>query len=778
MSGTPTPPPNPITELIAEPAVYDPRARRRFFDFLQKWRFWLCQKLGQAQPGNKDLFHRGVDDLLSLAFLVQFVRDRKPEAVPSLDHLLRNQDGPSLGGLCADLQDAVACPVLKTIFEPTSVAGPCALPAGVLESRFWNPLVRASRSLFGPRLPVTIFGDLHQWSLAISPDKTPGHKQGARSETRRYDKGIHYTPAVLVNYLTARVLAAAFDGLAPEQVLGRRILDPSCGCGVFLVAALRYLIATLEARQATAAQGGVCGLSLQDRLDIARRMIFGTDLDARAVQWTIRSLLLAAWDGQAPHLLSTAVERPVVVPDLSRNIVSRDFLASPSFDPVDQRVDVVLGGPPFVRLQQMRRSHPGAVARYKRQFRTARSGQFDLYMLFIEKAIDLLAPKGWLAFSVSNTFLRSDTGQGLRRLIGEKCQVHDIIEFEDAKIYPDAVIQIALVLLQEGSARADGRHVWIRGKGQLQEKLAALASASPHEAVETRCLPADMVRSDRWVFQSVSETDLLAKIETVGTPLSHLPVYLGHGLVTGADDVFLLRNLEHQKDGTILVEQRKTGRQFWIESALLRPIIRNRDIRGYSQPAPSTSCLVPYSPSGQLLAEALLRQEYPRTYQYLLSCRDHLTPRGRRQQREWYAFPSIRAFRFATRTKVIGGLITSGGDMTIHENPEVLCHIGVLVLVPNYLLIDPYYLLGVCNSSVFWTFVEHRMPTMGPGRRSLRLERLRAFPLVVADTENQSLVQEIAAGARRLVADPQSTSERETIKAGIDRMVRSLYRLG
>jgi hypothetical protein len=214
-------------------------------------------------------------------------------------------------------------------------------------------------------------------------------------------------------------------------------------------------------------------------------------------------------------------------------------------------------------------------------------------MLFMEKGIDILTPNGWLAFSVSNTFLRSDTGQGLRRLIGESCQVHDIIEFEDAKIYQDACIQIALLLLQKGSARGDRRHVWIRGTGQLQEKLAALATSSPHPAVETCSLSADLVRSDRWIFPSARATDLLAKIEAVGTPLSHLPIYIGQGLVTGADDVFLLRNLHQPKEGMILVEQRKTGRQFWIESALVRPIISNRDIRGYSLLAPSTSCLVP-----------------------------------------------------------------------------------------------------------------------------------------------------------------------------------------
>ena len=58
------------TELIAESLSNDPRVRRRFFAFLQKWRSWLRQQIGRSQAGNKDLADRGVDDLLALTLLV------------------------------------------------------------------------------------------------------------------------------------------------------------------------------------------------------------------------------------------------------------------------------------------------------------------------------------------------------------------------------------------------------------------------------------------------------------------------------------------------------------------------------------------------------------------------------------------------------------------------------------------------------------------------------------------------------------------------------------
>lgn len=436
-----------------------------------------------------------------------------------------------------------------------------------------------------------------------------------------------------------------------------------------------------------------------------------------------------------------------------------------------------MGGPPFVRLQQMRRSNPAAVAHYQQVFRTARSGQFDLYMLFMERAIDLLAPDGWLGFSVSNTFLRSETGRALRRLISQRCQVHDVIEFEDPKIYPDAVIQICLVLLQKTGARQDGRHVWIRGEVQLGQKLAALASATEHTSVEMRALAPEVLRSDRWVFQSAEETDLLTRIEALGEPLNGLAVHVGQGIVTGADDVFLLRKLQEEKDDKTLVEQRETGRRFWIETAILRPIIRNRDICGYAKPSPSTLCLVPYDQVRRILNEETLQREFPHAHRYLLSSKGLLATARRKRLEAWYAFTSVAGFRFSGHARVIGGLITSGGDMTILDIAGILCHSGVLVLAITKLLIDPYYLLGVCNSSVFWTLVQHQMPTMGVGRHTLRLERLRRFPLVVPDLRNQALIEKITTEARKLVHEVLLVSERAALKANIDCLMRQLYRL-
>ena len=69
------------------------------------------------------------------------------------------------------------------------------------------------------------------------------------------------------------------------------------------------------------------------------------------------------------------------------------------------------------------------------------------------------------------------------------------------------------------------------------------------------------------------------------------------------------------------------------------------------------------------------------------------------------------------------------------------------------------------------------MPTMGIGRHTIRLERLRQFPLVVPSSENQTLVKAIATAARSLMADTLSPRERKEIAADTDHLVREIYGL-
>ena len=537
-----------------------------------------------------------------------------------------------------------------------------------------------------------------------------------------------------------------------------RILDPSCGGGTFLLAALRYLLQQ---------HGNSCP---QETLDLLGTTLFGSDIDPQAIVATRRALLLASWDALRASG-NEATDGSLRLPDLRQSIVCQDFLAP---NGRLSHFHAILGGPPFVRIEEMLRADPDRVEQYRARYRTARSSQFDLFMPFFEEAVGQLAEGGWLGWSVSSSFLRTSSGRPLRSLLGGSCAVHELTEFEDSKVYPDAVTQIVLVLLEKGRREVPCRHAWIGGTGGLRGKLAALWSGGNHPNVTIRELPASACLSSNWSFGSVAERSLLDRIRDAGTPLGQLPVSICQGLVTGADPVFLLRRGGSTEDGKTLVQGRDQSYACFVESALLRPVIRNRDIKGYGGLCSRTVCLTPYDGSGRLLPESVLRDCHPLAYQYLLKHREALTQRRGIRPQEWYALRSPSCLTLATGPRVLVKLICSGGDFTIDREGKYLGHAGTLMLAADQRQVDPFYLLGVLNNWVFWFFVQQTMPTMGHGRHVLRRSTFRRFPLVVGDSSREAR-QQVADAVRGLLEAGVTQAERSGVLAEIQRQVAALY---
>lgn len=739
-----------LPELVGPPALLEGPPRECWLDRVRTCRRRLRATRQRQHADLSDQAVTALDQLLGLLLLIRFVRDRRPSVLPA-EAIGQAEGSPRT--LCQGVWQAVRSPLLRAVFDPTDFDD----TKRMVETG-WR--VGAAIDLGGRDqagrivpLPPTAFGEFHQLCLA---------EQDAGEAGQRRARGVHYTPVSLADYLTSRILDRVEESYSDGTPL--RILDPSCGGGTFLLAALRRLLQ----RQAA--------LSPQETLDLLGKSLYGIDIDPQAVVWTRRALLLAAWEA----LLASndeAADAGLLVPDWRRNIICRDFLGPDRTSPdgFPSEFHAILGGPPFVRIHELLRIDPGRVERYRAEYRTARAGQFDLFMPFFEEAIRRLCCGGWLGWSVSSTFLRTASGQRLRSLLGGSCTIHELTEFEDRKIYPDAVTQIVLALLEKGQREAPCRHVWVVGRGGLRDKLATLwRGTDRHAHLSVRELPASTFWRSDWSFTSATERSLLARLREAGTPLGRLPVSIIQGVVTGADPVFLLRRLGSTEDGETLVQGRDRRQHLLLESAVLRPVVRNRNIQGYGRLLPRTMCLTPYDSSGRLLPEAVLRTRYPKAYRYLLRHRDTLTRRQGIEPEAWYALRSASCLMMAAGPRVMLKLICSGGDFMIDCEGRYLGHAGTLLLVADQRQVDPFYLLGVLNSRVFWFFVRQTMPTMGEGRHVLRRSTLRRFPLVVSGP-SQDAQQQIAAAVRGLVVANETLPERPQLLANIERLVAQLY---
>jgi len=91
----------------------------------------------------------------------------------------------------------------------------------------------------------------------------------------------------------------------------------------------------------------------------------------------------------------------------------QDFLAG---DLSLENFDYIIGNPPYVPIEGLSDAEKDA---YKTQFETA-VGRFDLYILFFERALKLLADGGRLTFITPEKFEYVETAAPLRRLLAQQ----------------------------------------------------------------------------------------------------------------------------------------------------------------------------------------------------------------------------------------------------------------------------------------------------------------------------------------------------------------------
>jgi hypothetical protein len=111
--------------------------------------------------------------------------------------------------------------------------------------------------------------------------------------TERADLGAHYTRSELVDFVIElsldRLIAERLESAGPgadareHTLLDIRVLDPACGSGAFLVAAVDRLAAALAAEREHAAKPTERGLQ-SARRDVLQHCVYGVDKDLFAVE--------------------------------------------------------------------------------------------------------------------------------------------------------------------------------------------------------------------------------------------------------------------------------------------------------------------------------------------------------------------------------------------------------------------------------------------------------------------------------------------------------------
>lgn len=149
-------------------------------------------------------------------------------------------------------------------------------------------------------------------------------------------KDIVYTPEMIVSTLVDECMPLEF----PQK--GFRIIDVSCGSGIFLVKTYKRIVQWWRYEE-WKKTGKLVKPSLSVLKELLLKSIHGVDIQPDAIRLSVFSLALAILDEVD---LDPPTWGKLEFPDLSKNIITQDFFEFIMTKP-DANFDLAIGNPPF-----------------------------------------------------------------------------------------------------------------------------------------------------------------------------------------------------------------------------------------------------------------------------------------------------------------------------------------------------------------------------------------------------------------------------------------------
>ena len=109
--------------------------------------------------------------------------------------------------------------------------------------------------------------------------------------------------------------------------------------------------------------------------------------------------------------------------------------------------DAVIGNPPYIRIQNLREFAPLEVEFYKRRYASASKGNYDIYVVFVERGLSLLNRRGLLGYILPHKFMNAKYGEPLRELLAAGRHVADVVHFGHQQVFSNASTYTCLIFL-------------------------------------------------------------------------------------------------------------------------------------------------------------------------------------------------------------------------------------------------------------------------------------------------------------------------------------------
>lgn len=604
-------------------------------------------------------------------------------------------------------------------------------------------------------LPVEILGTVYERFLGKVIRLTSGHqaKVEEKPEVRKAG-GVYYTPSYIVEYIVQHTVGALVDGKSPAKLAGGksaspfRVLDMACGSGSFLLGAyqclldhaLKWYVGHKPEMQPKAIikdpRSGGWRLTIEEKKRLLTTHLFGVDIDPQAVEVSKLSLLLKALEGENDATLSMQLKlfRDRALPNLANNIQCGNSLIGPRYfvgkliaEPEDTKranpfdwsarfpeamqsggFDCIIGNPPYIRIQTMQEWAAREVEIYKELFHAASRGNYDIYVVFLERGLQLLNAAGRLGFICPHKFFNAKYGEPIRAVVAEGRHLAAVVHFGDQQVFDGATTYTCLLFLNKSPT----------GECQLH-KVDDLAAWRTSGAGASRRIRAEHVTASDWNFAVGSERRIVDVLVQWPVKLGDIAARIGQGIRTSSNEVFVLETVR-VSGAMVTARSEILNREVQIERKPLSPFLRGREIKAYQILSSGKVVIVPYTiQNGRatLMSETAIRSRFPHLHAYLMENKAHLCARekGRFRSGDWFQYGRPQNIELMHQPKILVPDIADRASFAFDEGGEFAFTSGYGITLRPDVTESPKYVLALLNSSLLDFYLKRISTTMRGG---------------------------------------------------------------
>lgn len=670
-----------------------------------------------------------------------------------------------------------------------------------LDDRWTTFFRQISTYDFQDEVNVDVLGHIFEQSitdlevLRADPDVVLGKPKAQRIGKRKRE-GVYYTPPSITRYIVERTLGPCiqkrFADIAQkhkinpemeptkknlsswltcheemlESLKTLRVCDPACGSGAFLIQAYDYLedryreLVDAICRHGDRTQNVLWNDAKQA---ILNENLHGVDLSAESVEIA----RLALWIRSA--------ERGKTLANLSHNIVCGNSIVEDG--DVDPRAldwketfpdvfseggfDCVISNPPYVKLQNFRKTSPRIAAFLTRRYRSAQTGNFDMYLPFIEHGLEILNDEGRLGFIAPSVWLFNEYGRGLRELVLENRSLEHFVDFKSFQVFEDATTYTALQFFHKTTADT------------IQVVSAPDGEPDAHQSYQVSY---DHLDSGAWALLPESNQSIFDTMNRNSIPLSEASAGIIVGIQTSADLIYHVTRLGEGKFYSHSLED-----VVELEEEIMKPLISGEEAILFATPPTDKFLLFPYLVTAEecrLFTEAEMKKKFRRAWDYLKQHETELRARerGKMDHEKWYGYNYPKNIDKQQLPKIgIPQTVSHLSAFFDHQGERYFNNVRVNgILEREDKAFSLWFILGICNSrAVDFAFRQTAKPK-DRGYFEANKQFIAPLPVPNVDEKKQKPIAGIAEKLSGLYAKREAALRKVHYRIALDLAPRTL----